>query len=453
MSRRSRFKVTHVPQDASAPMYELPTLSNAQLLLCLQEMQLTITENDLLHPTPERIQRLYENILELIVPWRVRSMLSTRIRLEQSYDHPELYRDLTGIILLFKQIKQLLSEIRFRDITLRDLTDPAPHRLARILSALINYAKFREGSWETFEEYARKTDELAEQASDQYQVQEDLQRQILEHREKLRQEEPAIRQAEADNSELERQLRDKRRVADSLQAQLNELKENRQGLKDTLQNTQYELMTISSDIQKYRTLVQFNPERAKENVATLRENVKQEKERLEAAERRILTLDFKFGRMDEIHRDLDDILKLIFSINANMKRLEELTREHAVQKEDMEKLNMAIRNISVREQQCRQKLEGIEAKKNSQQKELEARQKQMQKQIAEYDRQMQQVNEEVEKLRQEANAYLEPIDKLEKEINSILYAHEHDIKTLERKMEHLRLVLDAKLKNINDITA
>lgn len=77
----------------------------------------------------------------------------------------------------------------------------------------------------------------------------------------------------------------------------------------------------------------------------------------------------------------------------------------------------------------------------------------MQKQIAEYDRQMQQVNEEVEKLRQEANAYLEPIDKLEKEINSILYAHEHDIKTLERKMEHLRLVLDAKLKNINDITA
>lgn len=53
--------------------------------------------------------------------------------------------------------KQLLSEIRFRDITLRDLTDPAPHRLARILSALINYAKFREGSWETFEEYARKT--------------------------------------------------------------------------------------------------------------------------------------------------------------------------------------------------------------------------------------------------------------------------------------------------------
>lgn len=33
-----------------------------------------------------------------------------------------------------------------------------------------------------------------------------------------------------------------------------------------------------------------------------------------------------------------------------MKKLEELTREHAVQKEDMEKLNMAIRNISVREQ-------------------------------------------------------------------------------------------------------
>lgn len=57
---------------------------------------------------------------------------------------------------------------------------------------------------------------------------------IGKQREKFRQEEPAIRQAEADNAELERQLREKRKVADSLQAQLNELKENRQGLKDTL---------------------------------------------------------------------------------------------------------------------------------------------------------------------------------------------------------------------------
>lgn len=50
-----------------------------------------------------------------------------------------------------------------------------------------------------------------------------------------------------------------------------------------------------------------------QNVATLRENVKQEKERLEAAERRILTLDFKFGRMDEIHR-VCTLLKIIFFI-------------------------------------------------------------------------------------------------------------------------------------------
>lgn len=152
-----------------------------------------------------------------------------------------------------------------------------------------------------------------------------------------------------------------------------------------------------------------------------------------------------------------------------MTKLEELQREHTVQKEDMEKLNIAIRNLTLKEQvrwdyatkdstplltfllqQCRQKLEAIEAKKISQQRELETRQEQMQKQIAEYDQQMKQVNEEVEKLQQQANAYLEPIDKLEKEIHAMLHAHEHDIKTLERKMEHLRLVLDAKLKDMND---
>lgn len=45
-----------------------------------------------------------------------------------------------------------MKDIGFTDFELLDMTHPAPHRLARIMSALVNYATFRDRRWEFFEQ-------------------------------------------------------------------------------------------------------------------------------------------------------------------------------------------------------------------------------------------------------------------------------------------------------------
>lgn len=45
----------------------------------------------------------------------------------------------------------MLRDIGFTDFEMLDMTHPAPHRLARIMSALVNYAMFRDRRWENFE--------------------------------------------------------------------------------------------------------------------------------------------------------------------------------------------------------------------------------------------------------------------------------------------------------------
>lgn len=50
------------------------------------------------------------------------------------------------------QRRALLKDIGFTDFELLDMTHPAPHRLARIMSALVNYATFRDRRWEFFEQ-------------------------------------------------------------------------------------------------------------------------------------------------------------------------------------------------------------------------------------------------------------------------------------------------------------
>lgn len=45
-----------------------------------------------------------------------------------------------------------MKDIGFTDFEMLDMTHPAPHRLARIMSALVNYAMFRDRRWEFFEQ-------------------------------------------------------------------------------------------------------------------------------------------------------------------------------------------------------------------------------------------------------------------------------------------------------------
>lgn len=56
-----------------------------------------------------------------------------------------------------------MVEVGIEDFGFKDLIRPEGPRLRIILSAIINFAKFREEQLSVFEEFNRKSDELVEQ--------------------------------------------------------------------------------------------------------------------------------------------------------------------------------------------------------------------------------------------------------------------------------------------------
>lgn len=56
-----------------------------------------------------------------------------------------------------------MVEVGIEDFSLKDLIRPEAPRLKLILSAVINFAKFREEQLGVFEEFSKKSDELVEQ--------------------------------------------------------------------------------------------------------------------------------------------------------------------------------------------------------------------------------------------------------------------------------------------------
>ena len=58
---------------------------------------------------------------------------------------------------------RLMIEVGIEDFGFKDLIRPEGPRLRIILSAIINFAKFREEQLSVFEDFNRKSDELVEQ--------------------------------------------------------------------------------------------------------------------------------------------------------------------------------------------------------------------------------------------------------------------------------------------------
>jgi len=58
-----------------------------------------------------------------------------------------------------------MVEVGIDDFSLKDIIRPEAPRLKVVLSALINFAKFREEQLSVFEDFSRKSEELIEQRS------------------------------------------------------------------------------------------------------------------------------------------------------------------------------------------------------------------------------------------------------------------------------------------------
>ena len=81
-------KIRDDTQNSNTRIFDLPTLTIDQLLTAFQEMDLKVTEQDLLHPTAERTEQFFVNILYRLKPSIYESIEATVLPLDESDFEP-----------------------------------------------------------------------------------------------------------------------------------------------------------------------------------------------------------------------------------------------------------------------------------------------------------------------------------------------------------------------------
>ena len=84
------------------PVYSFPELRNPEILQCLEDLRIPITDADLSRPTPQVIQKLFEAFAEIFFGGLM--SFSNTPAVAEILEYPELHVESIGLISFFRSM-------------------------------------------------------------------------------------------------------------------------------------------------------------------------------------------------------------------------------------------------------------------------------------------------------------------------------------------------------------
>jgi FtsZ-binding cell division protein ZapB len=209
-------------------------LSTQEIIEVMQTLNVPITEQDIIKPNPQLYQRVYEHFLELFLGISKEEFYQPSFEILDALEYPELHAESMAFMTFFTYVRSFMNDIGIANFGLNDLLKPEPKRIKIILSAVINFARFREDQLAVFEQLSKTTDDLNEKKTMLERSVGELNEKVEAIKYKRKEDEPEVQKAEAVNSALIMELKEYNRTQSQLSSNVEKLKEERSVLQDQI---------------------------------------------------------------------------------------------------------------------------------------------------------------------------------------------------------------------------
>ena len=126
--------------------FSFPLLKPPDILQCLYELEIRMSEEELNQCDKHResVRRVFEQLMEMCIGVTKEELAQPAFSGLQSLNYPELHEDSVSELAHFRAIHRMMAACGVHDFSVMDMLAPNHKRLKRQLSAVINFAKFRE---------------------------------------------------------------------------------------------------------------------------------------------------------------------------------------------------------------------------------------------------------------------------------------------------------------------
>lgn len=390
---------------------EFPLLDFKELSLCLQECDFVADEELVSRPTGPYIRALFEQILDTFMGFSVEYCIATTKNLlhksgsinilrgdaSDENSDSESYNTTESIntLVLFKAVNVMLENCGVHDFTLMDLVRPEALRTRRILSGVINFARFREEHLKECEQLARVSEESVQEIRQIEEQNVEITKNIEVLKERLAEEMEAQGESEGGlaarkkttltqltnyNSKLEQELKKLQKSQEALKLEHSKYKDSKTRLLEKLEDNHYLLGESAKELEKLKNYSSADPTLIKRVIEELKLNLDNHQQYLQQTETACRDKSSTVDAIQQVEDELRNLIKIAQEITNDLRKLDNARDNIVKQGDELDNKKqiseeLTIHTLRVRRQLVKSEEKISKLRQQSQDKERNAKEK------------------------------------------------------------------------------
>ncbi|OBA18057.1 Nuf2-domain-containing protein [Metschnikowia bicuspidata var. bicuspidata NRRL YB-4993] len=438
---------------------EFPLLDFRELSQCLQECDFAASEELVARPSGSYIRKLFEQILDTFIGLSpdycggtARDLLQTpgpAGGADSGGADADDTADAVHVLVFFRAVNMFLQKCGILDFTLLDLVRPDPLRTQRVLSGVINFARFREEHLRECELLAKEAEEAMQEVRNLDDERVDLANRIDKLRRRLKEGDAAgaaaggsaaaqkslLAQLLKYNSKLEQELIKLQKSQEVFKKEHASYRETKARLIEKLEDQHFLLSESERELLKIEAYASADPAVVRQVVADLRLHSQAAEEELKKSETTVRNKTRTQQAVQTVEDELRNLIKIVQEISNDMKVLDAAKDNYARQNDELSSKQQISDELTVHLERAKRQFQ------KSEEKIAKLRQQALEKEQAAHEKFLA-LEMEYDMLTQDRDAKQEKLDRTKKENSQI----EADI----RKM---KLDFDFEFRNTTSAVA
>eukprot|EP00917_Polyrhabdina_sp_WS-2016_P005881 GHVP01013109.1.p1 GENE.GHVP01013109.1~~GHVP01013109.1.p1 ORF type:complete len:440 (-),score=122.99 GHVP01013109.1:63-1382(-) len=398
--------------NRKAPMYSFPELKPKELLACLGQMDVQFSEAELNKPTPQSIQRVFEDLVIHFLGITRDDYKQPSFDKIKSLSYPDQLIETNSIITLGTYASSIMLDAGIEDFSLKDMIKPERTRLMVLLSAIINMAKFREEQLPLLEELTSNNESTQTKKENLRMEIIKLEDSLINIQRKKADEESERKRIDQEIKQLEDVLRAKQEDQNQEISKFEEIKCKRNTIGSQLEALRDSNTKLEQHIEKLKTRVVQSPEKLFEMLEDLKKSVVTETDLSNGLESRMSDLDEKNTELELTRNETQKMINALISYSNDKIKRNKLDDNIRNMSEEIEIKAVKSKEIETIEEQTSKKKETAEERLRSQRDRQEKRRKAI-------DAKLEEVHKNYEKVSQERVAVNTKQEEISKQIKEI----------------------------------
>eukprot|EP00897_Mesotaenium_endlicherianum_P004693 jgi/Mesen1/4251/ME000022S03536 len=340
---------------AASMQYSYPLMKQEKIVEVLAELEIPFSIQDISKPSLETIKPVFESFVQLLLGVTREELRQPNFAAMDVLEFPELHEDSVGALAFVRAVSKLMLAAGVHDFTVqRDIYKPDMQRTVRNLSAIINFAKFREEQIALTSEIQRIEMERVEQ-------------------------EPAVQGLETETDDLASQIAALNKEQAILQGENHKLKQVVTDITEKVQSDKQALHASKEEGARLRGEIVESPEKLQRTLEELNGAVERERCSVSETERRSRDLQSKLDCTAKAYREVQKCLDLMEEAETELKKQKGISKavkttkgKISASEEELILLESAEQHLSRQAHHATEKLQKLEQLRETKKREIMA---------------------------------------------------------------------------------